>query len=151
MQKYIYLDMDGTIADLYANPKWLEYLNAYDTTPYATAKPLVNMQVLARTLNRLQAQGYKIGIISWCSKTTTADYDERVIKVKHKWLKTHLRSVQFDEIHIVAYGTAKSTLSSAEGALLFDDEQRNRTEWANIGTAYSEKNILEILKKLLTK
>ena len=41
-------DMDGTIADLYADPNWLPKLRAYDPTPYINAKPLVNMSRLAR-------------------------------------------------------------------------------------------------------
>ena len=30
----VYLDMDGTIANFYGVPGWLEYLQAEDTTPY---------------------------------------------------------------------------------------------------------------------
>ena len=39
----IYLDMDGTFADLYAVEGWLEMLRAYDSTPYAKAKTMVHM------------------------------------------------------------------------------------------------------------
>ena len=60
----IWFDMDGTIADLYGVTDWLPMLRAYDPTPYAIAKPLVNLSRLARTLNRLQALGHEIGIIS---------------------------------------------------------------------------------------
>ena len=34
MPKMICFDMDGTIADLYAVPGWLEKLRAEDATPY---------------------------------------------------------------------------------------------------------------------
>ena len=42
----INFDMDGTIADLYANPNWLPLLRACDPTPYATAKPLLRLATL---------------------------------------------------------------------------------------------------------
>ena len=61
----IYLDLDGTVIDFYGVPNWLECLEAQDSTPYRVAKPLVNLSTLARYLNRLQARGYNIGIISW--------------------------------------------------------------------------------------
>lgn len=144
----IYFDLDGTCCDFYGVEGWLAMLRAYDETPYAIAKPKLNMQVLARYLNRLRAQGYRIGVISWLSKEPRADFDARVIQVKRKWLKKHLKSVTFDEIHIIPYGTPKSTVARDIG-ILFDDEERNRLEWSK-GEAYNEKNILEILKNLLT-
>ena len=64
----IWLDMDGTIADLYAVEGWLDMLRAYDPTPYAKAKPLVNMSLLATLLNNRQKEGFKICIVSALSK-----------------------------------------------------------------------------------
>ena len=143
MAKAIWFDMDGTIADLYGVDEWLPKLRAYDPTPYAMAKPLVRMASLARVLNRLQKQGYQIGIVSWLSKTSTAEYDEAVAMAKREWLKKHLASVKFDHIDIIAHGTPKQ---AGRSGILFDDEAKNRTEWN--GEAYDEKNIIEILKAL---
>lgn len=139
----IYFDMDGTIANLYGVDGWLEYLINRDTTPYEKALPMINFSYLARLLNRLQKNGYTIGIISWTAKNSTVEYDERVAEAKKRWLKKHLPSVHFDEIHIVAYGTPKSTCGNG---ILFDDEERNRTEWN--GTAYNVDCILEVLRNL---
>lgn len=139
----IYFDMDGTIANLYGVDGWLEYLINKDTTPYEEALPMINFSYLARLLNRLQKNGYTIGIISWTAKNSTVEYDERVAEAKKRWLKKHLPSVHFDEIHIVAYGTPKSTCGNG---ILFDDEERNRTEWN--GTAYNVDCILEVLRNL---
>ena len=72
MAKAIYFDMDGTIADLYAVENWLPKLRAYDPSPYMDAAPLVRLSTLARLLNSLQRIGYTLGIISWCSKSSTA-------------------------------------------------------------------------------
>lgn len=143
MIKEINFDMDGTIANLYGVENWLDYLMAKDTTPYEVAKPLVNLSSLARVLNRLQRNGYTIGIISWLAKNTDNEYNTRVEEVKMAWLAKHLPSVKWDKISIVAYGTPKSTCGNG---ILFDDEEPNRKEWR--GQAYDVDNIIEILKKL---
>ena len=142
----IYLDMDGTIADLYSVEGWLEDLRAERPRPYEEAKPLVNMSILARALNKAQRNGVRIGIISWFSKTGTPDYNHKTEKAKRKWLKKHLKSVNFDELYFVEYGTPKSTVANGFG-ILFDDEERNRKEW-NRGDAYAPEKIFEILKKI---
>ena len=140
-EKRIYFDMDGTIADLYGVENWLEYLMAHDATPYAIAKPLLNLSALARKLNQLQRDGYEINIISWLAKNSTAEFDELVTETKKAWLKKHLPSVKWDKITIVTYGVNKATLGCG---VLFDDEEPNRNTWGD--GAYDVHNILEILK-----
>lgn len=142
--KKIYFDMDGTIADLYGVEGWLDYLTASNPYPYANARPLVNMQRLARLLNNLQKRGYEICVISWLARASTNEYDELVKAAKIAWLRKHLASVNFDEIHIVAYGTPKNTLG--EG-ILFDDELPNRETWGE--GAFEPKNIFEVLRDLV--
>lgn len=139
----IFFDMDGTIANLYGVNNWLEYLVNKDATPYKDAKPLVNMNSLARILNRLQRNGIEIGIISWLAKNSNSEYDKRVTETKIKWLETHLKSVKFNEIIIVPYGTPKENFAN-ENDILFDDEEPNRKNWK--GVAYDETNIIETLK-----
>ena len=143
----ICFDMDGTIADLYSVENWLDYLVNKNEYPYKSAKVLVNMNILARYLNRLQENGFKIGIISWLSKNSDNDYDERVTKAKEKWLAKHLKSVSFDFVEIVKYGFAKETFCSSDKDILFDDEENNRNNWT--GKAFSEKDIFKVLKELL--
>lgn len=142
----IWFDMDGTLADLYGVNGWLDNLIAKETRPYDEAKPLINLSLLARYLNILQSVGYRIGIISWLAKNSNEQYDEAVTLSKMKWLKAHLKSVQFDEIHIVPYGTPKEMFSKSKMDILFDDETPNREKW--IGEAFDEKKIFEILKAL---
>ena len=141
----INFDMDGTIADLYSNPNWLPLLRAFDPTPYITARPLVQLNTLARKLNALQKSGYRIAIISWLSKTSNEDYDRAVTEAKLQWLATHLPSVHWDEITIIPYGTPKENYCHNSLDILFDDEERNRLNWT--GRAYDVQNILEILRK----
>lgn len=146
MTKAIYFDMDGTIANLYGVENWLPKLRAYDPSPYTEALPLVRLSVLARMLNRLQKNGYTLGIISWVSKDPDPTYGEAVTAAKLEWLAKHLPSVEWNEIHIVAYGTPKQTLADYPDGILFDDEARNREDW--LGIAFDETDIIEILKGL---
>jgi len=144
MTTTIFFDMDGTIADFYSVENWLDYLLKSDTLPYKIAKPLVRLSALARILNRLQKEGYRIGIISWLSKNGDSNYNNAVTEVKKNWLKKHLASVQFDEIHIVEYGTPKQNFAKTTSDILFDDEEKNRNNWT--GKAFDVNAILETLK-----
>ena len=107
MEKTFWFDMDGTIADLYDVKNWLEKLLAEDETPYLEAAPMCNMSLLARYLNKARKLGFKIGIVSWLSKNSTTNYNEKVTAAKKKWLNTHLPSVSWDDIKIIPYGTPK--------------------------------------------
>lgn len=141
--RQINFDMDGTIANLYGVEGWLADLESKNPRPYAEAKPMLNLSPLARYLNRLQKEGYRLCIISWLSKNSDAEYDAKVAETKRKWLAKRLPSVKWDEINIVPYGTPKQTIG--EG-ILFDDESKNRESWGE--DAYSETEIMYILKGL---
>lgn len=142
----IWFDMDGTIADLYSVENWLPMLRAYDPSPYMLAKPLVRLSTLAYMLNRLRAKGYRVGVISWGSKCSTPAYDAAVTAAKTAWLKTHLPSVEFDEIHVLPYGVPKQNFKRTDADILFDDEERNRISWGE--NAHTETEIFDILKSL---
>ena len=145
MIKAIYFDMDGTIADLYGVEGWLDDLIAENTRPYAEAKPLLNLSLLTRYIHKAQKMGYIVGVISWLSKSGTPEYNKAVTEVKREWLKKHLPSVEWDEIHIVEYGTPKSTCRTCPG-ILFDDEERNLKEWG--AGAVIASSLLEVLRNL---
>lgn len=145
MEKTLWFDMDGTLADLYGVENWLKYLQAEDTYPYDVAMPMHNFSQLARKLNKLQSQGWKIGIISLTSKSGSDLYNGQVALAKMCWLHKHLRSVQWDEIKIVKYGTNK--YMECGGGILFDDEEKNRDSWKD--KAYEPSAIFSVLSDLL--
>ena len=141
----IWFDMDGTIADLYGVENWLEMLIAHDETPYAIAKPLVNLSVLARLMNKVQREGFEICIVSALAKDSTAEYDERIRNAKIKWLANHLKSVHFDEIRFVPYWYTKNDVNTGAD-VLFDDEERHLEKWT--GTAVHASKMIETLKAI---
>ena len=146
MKATIWFDMDGTIANFYGVPGWLAYLQESDPTPYALAQPLVDMTELAMKLNALQEAGYRVGVISWLSKTGTPAYDRVVTETKKAWLAQYLPTVEWDEVHIVRYGTPKQMFAHTELDVLFDDELPNRQNWT--GKAYNVDQILKVLCSL---
>ena len=141
----IWFDMDGTIADLYGVENWLEMLIAHDETPYTIAKPIVNLSVLARLMNKVQRKGFEICIVSALAKDSTAEYDERVRNAKIKWLANHLKSVHFDEIRFVPYWYTKNDVNTGTD-VLFDDEERHLEKWT--GTAVHASKMIETLKAI---
>lgn len=141
----IWFDMDGTIADLYGVTGWLDMLIAHDATPYAIAKPLVNLSALARLMHKAQRNGFEICIVSALAKNSTDAYDEEVKTAKMGWLKKHLASVDFDEIRFVPYTFVKNDVNSGSD-ILFDDEERHLTAWT--GKAIHASAILETLRAI---
>lgn len=123
MKKMIYLDMDGTIANLYKG-EWLEDIINHNARPYEIADRLVEENVLLD----LMANGYELGIISWLAKNSNKEYDKAVRLAKRNWLKENYPNVNFAEIHIVKYGTPKYRVAKVEG-ILVDDEEPNRRNW----------------------
>jgi hypothetical protein len=57
-----------------------------------------------------------------------------------------LKSVNFNEIKIVRYGTDKNIVLKNPNDILFDDEIGNREKWN--GKAYDVTNIIETLRGL---
>ena len=153
--KMICFDMDGTIADLYAVPGWLEMLRAYDPTPYAVAEPMWEMVELAELLTQCQSYGIEIRIITWLSKESTAEYDKAVREAKREWLEA--QGFPFDHFHGVQYGATKADsirryLAEDETAILFDDNAKVRQGW-HMGEAIDpiECDILEVLRGLVAE
>lgn len=144
----IYLDMDGTFADLYAVEGWLPMLENQIAIPYAQAKPMVHMATMARYINTLRKLGVMVCVLSWLAKDATEAYDAEVEAVKREWLKKHLPSVEFDEIHILPYGTPKYKVMQGI-AFLVDDEERNRREWVNNGGIAFDANEMFALFKMI--
>lgn len=150
MNKMICFDMDGTIADLYAVPNWLEKLRSEDPSPYLDAEPMWDMAKLREVLLKLSAQGWEIRVISWLSKDSSEDYKAAVRAAKLCWLEFH--HFPHDKAHLVAYGTTKANCVRriADAAILIDDNQKVREDW-HLGETIDpmDGNLLERLEGLL--
>ena len=152
----IFLDMDGSIADLYGVEGWLEALRSENPAPYADAKPMCDMAALRSVLEELKAQNYIIGIISWSSKTGSPKFHRAIREAKMEWLRRYNLLDLFAHIHIQKYGTPKSAIARrhtmlSPSTILVDDEARNRVDWwEHEGNAIdpTEVDIVEELQKI---
>lgn len=150
MEKWIWLDMDGTFADLYGVDGWLNDLMAHNPRPYAIAEPLYDMTELILTLGELKNIGYNIGVVSWLSKDNDVAYGKVVTETKKTWLKKWCMDMVLDEIIITPYGKRKADTCRLFGyGILVDDEEQNRNAWDLGRTINANENIIEQLKKLL--
>ena len=145
----IYFDMDGTLADLYGVDNWLPKLRAENATPYVEAEPLVDLYEMERLLAELQYIGYTLGVISWTSKGGSAEYNKAVRKAKLEWLAGCFPEIEFDEIHIVKYGTRKDYIAKDKYGIIFDDDERVREKWRGEAINPNYEDIIESLKKLV--
>ena len=146
MCKAIYLDLDGTIADLYSVQDWEPKLRAYDPSPYSEAKPMYNMRILNTILEEIAAKGITIGIISWLAMGSTKEYDKQVRKAKKDWIAQHLPLAT--QIHLIKYGYSKKTTAKIKDAILIDDNADVRAAWKG-DTVDATENILHTLIKIL--
>lgn len=130
MTKMICFDMDGTLADLYGVPNWLEKLRNEDPSPYREAEPLWDMDKLNAVLIDLINKGWEIRIISWLAKDSSEDYKQAVRLAKRAWLIRY--HVPIDCCHLVAYGTTKANCvrQAASSAILVDDDRKIREGWS---------------------
>lgn len=147
--KWIWFDMDGTIADLYGVDGWLDDLLAHNTRPYAQAKDIYNTVDLLEVLIELKLRGYNLGIISWGSKENNAEYDKAVEIVKREWLADRLLDIMFDKIIVTPYGVRKADTCRKFGyGILVDDEEQNRNAWDIGSTINATSDILKVLWNL---
>lgn len=152
MSKMICFDMDGTIADTYAVPNWLEKLRAEDPSPYVIATPMWDMDALRNILETLIEKGWEIRIISWLSKDASREYNKAVREAKRAWLKEY--NFPVDKVHLVAYGTTKANCvrKETDHAILIDDNEKVRDGW-HLGETIdpTKVDLLEVLAELAEK
>ncbi len=150
IKKILCFDLDGTLADLYNVPNWLEKLQASDPSPYREAKPIYNMQKLISILNILIKQGWEVRIISWLAKNSTKEYKTAVRKAKREWLAKY--KFPCTTAHLIAYGTTKadSVRNIAAPAILIDDNYKIRKGW-HLGETIDpiNENLIERLQNLV--
>ena len=151
--RMIVWDMDGTIADLYGVEGWLEKLRSENPLPYEIAKPLWDMERLARALRKAQAQGMEVCVITWLSKGSSHRYKKEVRKAKRNWLMEN--DFPYNRFSAVQYGTTKANsirkfIGEDESAILFDDSETVRKGW-HLGDTVDPAvtNIIEFIEGLV--
>ena len=149
-EKILVFDMDGTIADLYGVDNWLDDLQNDRVRPYKVCKPIYDTQTMNDLIARLKEVGYKIIITTWLAMNSTKEYKREVRKAKLNWLDEI--GFNYDEIHLVQYGTTKADCTRKYKnveQILVDDNEEIRKGWHLGRTINEKKDILKELEKLL--
>lgn len=127
MGKYnaVLLDMDGTIADTYAVPHWLEDLRAESVRPFIEAKPLISESKLLSLF-----VGDDIMICTMLPKGVQlgTPYANACQQAKREWLNKHFPNLQ-PVIIFKTYGDDKSMGDITKNCLLVDDNPSIRANF----------------------
>ena len=126
MKTKVYLDMDGTLADLYNEPNWLGALCSEASGLFLHLHPLVSEKVL---LEKFPKEKYQITILSMTPKDASLEYCEKVIEEKNAWIDKYFPSLT-KRIY-KKYGHNKNLKNSTK-AILIDDNEIIRNNWKGI-------------------
>lgn len=125
-KKIVYLDMDGTIADLYNTPNWLERLIAEDETIFEECEPLITESEL---LNYFPVEKFEIRICSMTPKNATKKYCENVENQKNNWLDKFFPNIE--KRYYLPYGNNKNYKNS-KNCILVDDNEIIRNNYRGL-------------------
>ena len=152
-KKYLVFDMDGTIADLYAQEDWLEKLNNKDVSPFINAPLIYSQLEISKTISKCKANGWNIFIITYGPKNHDNKFLKEVTNAKLDWLKKY--KLPYDNFICTRWGIQKweHIPKDAQLAILVDDDKQNRLEWTSQGDKFmvidaSRRDFLGILQTL---
>lgn len=126
MKTKVYLDLDGTLADLYNEPDWLGALCSEASGLFLHLRPLVSEKEL---LEKFPKEKYEITILSMTPKDASLEYCEKVVEEKNAWVDKYFPSLT-KRIY-KKYGHNKNLKNSAN-AILIDDNEIIRNNWRGI-------------------
>jgi hypothetical protein len=151
MNKILVFDLDGTLVDLYGVQNWLAMLRAEDVKPYVVAKPLYDMDMVNNLIALLKEDGWRIVVTTWLSKGASRAYDNAVRKAKIDWLDR--MGFEYDEIHLVRYGTTKANCTRRLKGyqVLVDDNEKVRQGWTLGATIDPTQDLIVSLMELLNQ
>ena len=125
-KKIVYLDMDGTIADLYNTPNWLERLINEDENIFTECEPLITMEELE---TYFPTEKYDIRICSMTPKNATCEYCENVENQKNEWLDKFFPNIV--KRYYLPYGSNKNYKNS-KNCILVDDNETIRNNYKDL-------------------
>lgn len=126
MNKIVYFDMDGTIADLYGVSDCFKRLDNMDATVYSEAKPIdkyINM------LKEFHTMGYKVIILSALGMVSSKQFDKDTIRNKGMWLDTYVGKEYIDERVYIPNTKHKELYQLFGKGILVDDDDRVLMNW----------------------
>lgn len=147
MKQLLFLDMDGTIDDLYGVNGWLEYINAEDVTPYLEAEPIVDYKFIDILLDK-----FDVYVVTMTPPNSRPEFDIQVGIAKHRWIKEHFQRLDerlivirhndnknLREDTVVVYKTCDTLPIPDENSAIIDDNEKFRNSF--VGTTKYDENM----------
>lgn len=129
MKTKVYLDMDGTIADLYSQENWLDKLKREESNLFRNLVPMITEEEL---FDMYPEDEFDIRILSMTPKGASDRYIRQVEFEKDEWLAKHFPKLRQGKRIYMKYGMNKN-LKGCANAILIDDNAEIRKRWK--GTA----------------
>ena len=125
----VYFDMDGTVADLYGQPDWLQMLRTETAGAFTDCKPLFNPADFYAVVNRLLFAGVQFGVITWLPMQASAEYEEICTAEKKAWCEKWMPFIT--EFSAQSYGIPKQKAikKHAKTEILIDDNAEVGAIW----------------------
>ena len=125
-KQVVYLDMDGTIANLYGMNNWLESLENEVEGLFLNCEPLVSENKLKEFF---PSEEYELRICSMTPLNATNEYCQVVIKEKNQWLDKYFPSITHRVY--MEYGNHKN-LKNSKNHILIDDNETIRNSYKGL-------------------
>ena len=125
-KQVVYLDMDGTIANLYGMNNWLENLINEVEGLFLECEPFITEEEL---LNYFPSEEYELRICSMTPLNATKEYCQVVINEKNQWLDKYFPSITHRVY--MAYGNNKN-LKNTVNHILIDDNETIRNSYKGL-------------------
>lgn len=143
----IWFDMDGTIYELFQIPNWLHYIESgryaiYNVAGYART----GIERIANAIAILQAQGWRVGVLTWADKRLAKDSEriQDIADIKHAWLRKNVKPLSDNGLFFCfEYGKDKAAFLEEQGLdsydgynILVDDNALVRDMWERHGEGF---------------
>lgn len=129
----VYVDMDGTIADLYNQHNWLEDLRGENVKPFIDAKPIITEEELFKYFPK---EFYDVRVFTMTPMDASDEYHKMVIEAKNKWLDKYFPTI---EKRIYRKFGDNKNLKNTDKAILVDDNEKLRDSFR--GASIDPKDI----------
>lgn len=113
----VLLDMDGTIADTYNVPNWLDQLRNESVKPFEMAEPLISESTL---LSLFTDENIIVCTMLPKGVALGTPYANACQRAKQQWLERYFPSLQ-NAVLFMEYGDNKSLGEFSKNCLLIDD------------------------------